>query len=494
MADPRQKEAAPATPDTGLSRRGFLQTTILGGFVTAGFPSAAHALEWAGAGQNPEAARLAADPNRPQYHFLPAANWMNDPNGPIFHEGVFHMFYQYNPHGGFWGTMHWGHATSRDLLHWQHQPIALAPTPGGPDKDGVFSGSAVIHKGGTALIYTGVNPEVQCLATSDDGMKTWRKDAANPIIAGPPKGLTVSGFRDPCVWQEGADWYMIVGSGFPKVGGAALLYRSKDLHNWEYLHPFCSGTWSGVPAENLVDSGEMWECPDFFELGGKHVFLYSTQGKVFYNVGAYKNHRFEKQTEGQLDFGKYYAPKSVLDPQGRRILWGWIPETRSVEEHKAAGWAGSMSLPRVLNVGADHRLRITPLPELSQLRLKNNSTITGLCGELTMDLPAQTDTLLELQGEGTLKPYARIQYSTAKQELSLNEFSAPLALEKGEPLRLRLFIDGSVLELFSNDRVCITARVYGTKASDLRLVSSPSARVNFWMGNLQPISPDRLTT
>ena len=494
MNDDKDQHAFSAVTNWRSDRRRFLQTSLLGGLTGLASSHGLSPFAWATDNANPDPAWLAADPNRPQYHFLPAANWMNDPNGTIFHDGLFHMFYQYNPHGGFWGTIHWGHATSRDLLHWQHQPVAMAPSPGGPDKDGVFSGSAGIHNGVPTLIYTGVNPEVQCLATSIDGFKTWQKYPANPIIAGPPKDLTVTGFRDPCVWQEGGVWYMVVGTGFRKIGGAALIYRSSDLCKWEYLHPFCSGTWSGTPAENPVDSGEMWECPDFFELDGKHVFFYSTRGKVFYNVGTYKNHRFEKEREGQLDFGSYYAPKSVLDPRGRRILWGWIPETRPLAEHKAAGWAGSMSLPRVLRVGPDNRLRITPLPELERLRVKNAGVIEGLCGELTLNLIPAKDAVIELKNEAAPKAYARIQYSAVKQKLSCNEFSAPLALEKSEPLQLRLFVDGSVLELFANDRVCITARVYGSKANPLLLSAPQDGRSNLWLGNLQPVSSDRLTS
>src|SRR5246127_3091475 len=114
--------------------------------------------------------KLASDPLRPQYHLLPAANWMNDPNGPIFFRGHYHMFYQYNPNGAFWGTMHWAHATSPDMIHWQHEPIALAPTPGGYDRDGVFSGSAVLDGNTPNLIYTGVLPAASpSEITLDDG-------------------------------------------------------------------------------------------------------------------------------------------------------------------------------------------------------------------------------------------------------------------------------------------------------------------------------------
>ena len=102
--------------------------------------------------------KLASDPLRPQYHLLPAHNWMNDPNGPIFFRGRYHMFHQYNPQAAVWGNMNWAHATSPDMIHWQHEPIALSPTPGGPDQDGVFSGSAVLDNGKPTVIYTGVQP------------------------------------------------------------------------------------------------------------------------------------------------------------------------------------------------------------------------------------------------------------------------------------------------------------------------------------------------
>src|SRR5579862_9046136 len=146
--------------------------------------------------------KLASDPLRPQYHLLPAHNWMNDPNGPIFFRGQYHMFHQYNPKSAVWGNMNWAHATSPDLIHWQLEPIAISPTPGGPDQDGVFSGSAVLDNGRPAVIYTGVAPpasssdatlrdgvhtwrESQCLAVAqDDELRTWNKLAA-PVIAAP---------------------------------------------------------------------------------------------------------------------------------------------------------------------------------------------------------------------------------------------------------------------------------------------------------------------
>jgi len=185
----------------GLNRRRFLA-----GCTGAGIASAA---ETSGI-----QSKLASDRNRPQYHFLPPSNWMNDPNGPIFWRGKSHVFYQYNPNGAFSGSKHWGHAVTQDLVHWKNLPVALAPTPGGPDKDGVYTGCAVIDQGTPTMIFTGVRPEVQMIATSNDPeMAAWTKYAGNPVIPAPPSGLEVTGFRDPCVWKEDDGWYMAVGSG-----------------------------------------------------------------------------------------------------------------------------------------------------------------------------------------------------------------------------------------------------------------------------------------
>ena len=161
-------------------------------------------------------ARLAADPLRPQFHLLPAKNWMNDPNGPIYWKGHYHMFFQYNPNAAVWGDMHWAHAVSDDMIHWRHLPIALAPSPGWDDADGCFTGSAVDDNGVATILYTGVKTvpperatlrdgvhnfrEVQCLATSSDPqLRTWNKWKA-PVIE-PPQDPRLTGFRDPFLWR-----------------------------------------------------------------------------------------------------------------------------------------------------------------------------------------------------------------------------------------------------------------------------------------------------
>jgi beta-fructofuranosidase len=174
---------------------------------------------WAAANR---ASALANDPRRPQFHLLPAANWMNDPDGPIYWKGRYHMFFQYNPNAAVWGDMHWAHAMSADMVHWKHLPVALAPTPGGPDADGCFSGTAVVRDGVVTFIYTGVTKasyqdatirdgnnnfkETQCYATSNDTeLRTWTKRSA-PVIAAPPKEFEVTGFRDPAPWKTSDGW------------------------------------------------------------------------------------------------------------------------------------------------------------------------------------------------------------------------------------------------------------------------------------------------
>src|SRR5208282_5358517 len=183
------------------TRRHFIAQSAL---AAAAMLSRSGRLE-GGAGQvtAPSAQQLAADPQRPQYHFLPKANWVNDPNGPIFWKGYYHLFYQYSSTVFPQGPKLWGHARSRNMVHWEHLPMALVPTPGGPDKDGCWSGSAFLNDRVPTLVYTGVFPQVQCLATSDDDMITWRKFTGNPVVAPPLPSLAVTGFRDPSIWKEG---------------------------------------------------------------------------------------------------------------------------------------------------------------------------------------------------------------------------------------------------------------------------------------------------
>ncbi|MEO0565133.1 MAG: glycoside hydrolase family 32 protein, partial [Chloroflexota bacterium] len=307
---------------------------------------------------------------------------MNDPNGVIQWDGRYHLFYQYNPFGAFHDHMHWGHAVSDDLIHWQELPIAIAPSPNSVDEGGIFSGCIVEHNGKPIAFYTGVNvgatEQQQCMAVGDNELITWQKHHANPVIATPPSNMDqFSEFRDPFVWQEGNTWYMLVGSQIEGVGGTALLYTSEDLTNWTYLHPLLVG--------DVARHGAMWECPNFFPLGDKWVLVISLHtgigtGNVIYFVGEYHDYRFYPEHEAVMDSGVYYAPLTCLDDQNRRLMWGWLRESRSGEEQRAVGWSGVQAIPRVLTLDEDNRLLMNPVPELAQIRtqkLYDDETLDG---------------------------------------------------------------------------------------------------------------------
>ena len=462
--------------------------------------------------------KLASDPLRPQYHLIPSHNWMNDPNGPIYFNGRYHMFHQYNPRGATWGNMHWAHATSSDMLHWQNEAIAIAPTPGGPDSDGVFSGSAVLDNGKPTVIYTAVAPpsspgdatlrdaahtwrETQCLAVAQDNdLRSWKK-LSEPVIATPPAALEVTGFRDPALWREGDNWMLILGSGERGKGGMILLYTSRDLRQWTYLHPLIEGSPSQSTSVNPVDTGEMWECPDFFPLGNKHVLLISTMGKVRWKVGTYAHQRFTLEKEGVVDWGSYYAAKTMLDASGRRILWGWIPETRPDAALIAAGWAGAMSLPRVLSLNSQNELQTEVAPEVGKLRADQSRNIDAvrikdLTAEIDVNIHPKADEFkLRLYPEAG--DFVTISYSrqSGSRELRVNTIATPVPGPPGSPVRLHMFLDGSVLEVFANETVALTARIYQIPSGPLRLKLDGDvtiASLHTWQ--MKPISKDRLTS
>jgi beta-fructofuranosidase len=335
--------------------------------------------------------------------------------------------------------------------------------------------------------------------------------------------MKVNGFRDPAPWREPAlypdGWLMAVGSGTKESGGEVLLYKSADLQNWEFIHVVSGGAKAGASVANPVDSGDMWECPDLFPLGNKHVLIYSTQGKVFWKVGELAGDlRFHEQQSGVLDYGSFYAPKTQLDKSGDRILWGWIPETRPVAEYSASGWAGLMSLPRVLTMGPDGRLRIGVLPAVEKLRqheqkLRLTPTSAGgkerhsdqhlkdACGELLCVVkPSDEPFTMDLLNAADVQTsFLSIRYSRANpSELVVGQQRLPIHLADGEPLELRFYVDGSVIELFANNQVTSTTRFdySGATAPEIAvsITGKPSdiTRLSLWQ--LKPISVDRLTT
>lgn len=476
-------------------------------------------------------AEMAADPLRPQFHLLPERNWMNDPNGPIFWKGKYHMFFQYNPNAAVWGDMHWAHAVSPDMVHWKHMPVALAPTPGGYDADGCFSGSAVVYEGTPTIIYTGVKSvkaaeatlrdgthnflETQMLATSSDpDLRTWDKVAA-PVLM-PPQDSKITGFRDPFLWNSGNEWCMGVGSGQKGEGGCVLLYRSADLRKWEYLHPLAAGKKNNKQTKDPVDSGEMWECPDFFALGDKHVLLYSTERKVYWETGELdpKELVFHSQKRGLQDHGTFYAPKSQLDEQGRRILWGWIQETRPEMQFRPAGWAGCMSLPRKLTLDSTGNVVMKVLPEVEELRTSEwalpgkepgaeaRQTALGkmelreAAAEIELHIAPKAFQMELSDGHKTV---VSLTYDPTKagQELQVGTQFASLPATDATEHEIHLYLDASVVECIANGLVAVTARVYQAPKGKLRPVV-PAAKLealnSLIIWPLRAISADRLTT
>ncbi|MGI6211298.1 MAG: glycoside hydrolase family 32 protein [Anaerovoracaceae bacterium] len=323
---------------------------------------------------------------RPDFHLSARVGWMNDPNGFSFYNGRYHLFYQYHPYDSHWGPIHWGHAVSDDLLHWEYLPAAMAPDAF-YDRDGCFSGSAITVPGGRQLLmYTGIVFENaadgtrQQLQTQNiafgDGLN-YEKYSGNPVLTAEdlPEGGSRYGFRDPKIWKKRDGTYRaLVANDREGHGGQLLLYRSRDALEWEFDHVF---------VENHYRIGRMWECPDFFELDGTHVVLISSQDMLpkgleyhngngsFYYLGNYNEEKeiFTPTTDHAVDYGiDFYAPQTILTPDGRRVMIGWMQNWDTCNLHtKSTPWFGQMSIPRELFI-KDGILHQRPIRELERLR------------------------------------------------------------------------------------------------------------------------------
>ena len=323
---------------------------------------------------------------RPAFHLTPRVGWLNDPNGFSFYGGKYHLFYQYYPYDSHWGPMHWGHVVSEDLLHWQYLPAAMAPDEV-YDKDGCFSGSAMaLPDGRQLLMYTGVVRETledgsvrerqrQCIATGDG--VNYEKYAENPVLTEKdlPEGSSPCDFRDPKIWRgEDGNYYAVAGSRPADGSGQILLFESTDGFSWKFDRVLCA---------NRGRYGKMWECPDFFELDGRQVLLVSPQdmlpqGFEYHNgngtvcligSGDGKNRDFVEEHSQAIDYGiDFYAPQTVLAPDGRRIMIGWLQNWDTCNPSTVhVPWAGQMSLPRELSI-KNGRLYENPVRELETLR------------------------------------------------------------------------------------------------------------------------------
>ncbi|WP_227396273.1 glycoside hydrolase family 32 protein [Jeotgalibacillus aurantiacus] len=438
----------------------------------------------------------------PRFHVAPRAYWMNDPNGFSFFKGEYHLFYQHHPFSPEWGPMYWGHVKSRDLVRWEHLPIALAPSEDF-DKDGCFSGSAIEKDGKLLAIYTGnvwTGPDhdtdlkqVQAVAESEDGIyfTKWEE----PVISEAPDGdVHPFHFRDPKVWQHEDQYYCVLGSRTKDHVGQVLLYRSANLKEWEFV---------AVSANKKENGGYMWECPDFFHLGEHDVLVMSPQGvkpegdrfhnlhqavyvlgKLNYETGAFDHGDFE-----MLDAGfDFYAPQTLEDPEGRRILIGWMDMWESEMPTQKIGFSGAMTIPRLL-VPNGNRLLVQPLPELAELRkeavLVEQTTFTG---KQTFDYVSGTCLEMKVEADVASTDALHINMRCGEREktvLSWTRSDSKLTLDRSESgegvigvrttaietvnnrLKLHIFLDQSSVEVFANDgeRV-MTARIYPKEDSD----------------------------
>lgn len=442
------------------------------------------------------------------YHVMATSGWINDPNGFCYFQGYYHIFYQHYPKAAQWGPMHWGHARSKDLVHWETLPIAL--TPGDKeDEDGCFSGSAVVHDNKMYLIYTGhhyygdSDPDHfwqnQNLAISEDGIY-FKKYEHNPIISQAPEDNTQH-FRDPKVWYDNGNWYLILGSQNKAEIGRVLLYKSANLIDWNLVGPV-------TQADPNKNEGYMWECPDFFRLGDNDILLMSPQGinaeagkfknlhETGYMVGKYQyeDNSFVRGDFNELDNGHdFYATQTTLTPDGRRIVIGWMDMWESKMPESSDGWAGALTLPRELFY-RDGILQMKPIEELKQLRteqLINENYQVQEEQEIIAD-EKQYEAILNFDMSNTSKAGVFFTDSDGKRLLSLeyDKIQNKLILQrstsdpereatlKATDLKLHIYVDTSSVEIFVNDgQRAFTERIYADSI-DLNMISDNVSKVN----------------
>jgi beta-fructofuranosidase len=454
---------------------------------------------------------LVHDPYRPGYHVVAPEGVCApfDPNGALYWNGRYHLM-MIIQRGNRERPEHcWHHISSRDLVHWRHHPLALAP--GGVD-EGIFSGGAFVDQDGVPTItYWGLGERAGiCTATSaDPDLDDWTKSPHNPVIHQRFHGYTVDddgriyGAADPsAIWVHEGHYYMLTGNlpvlrefGLKRdidahKGDTAYLFVSDDLVRWDYLHPFYTSRrdWTRADEDNM--------CPDFFPLGDRHMLLFISHNLgCQYYIGRYEDDHFTPERHGRMTWvdNAFFAPESLVDDRGRRIMWAWIFDGRSPEIREASGWSGTLSLPRVLWLGEDTTLRMAPPEELAQLRCnpRARADLVVSSGE-ALPLPEvegrSLELLLEIEpGEAERtgvevccspggEEATVVFYDAGDQKLKIDTTRAslgegpksveggPLALAEGEPLTLRVFVDRSVVEVFANDRQAVMRRIYPTRS------------------------------
>lgn len=402
------------------------------------------------------------DPALPRLHVRPDRGWLNDPNGPFRWGGRYHLFFQHNPDRARHGDICWGHAVSDDLCSWSYEPVALRPTPGGPDSGGCWSGCVVDDGGVPTAVYTGfVDDEATaavCLATAeDDELRGWTKQPA-PVVRA-PDGEAWRGFRDPFVLEYEGRRFALMGAGRARgASPAVLLYACDDLRSWRYLGPLVEGD-DPVAAQHAA--ADVWECPQLARVDDRWVLIVSlwvdrTLTHVAYLVGDLvadgEGLRFVPRSGGRVDSGSaFYAP-ALLVEEDRVLLWGWAWEDRDEELVAAAGWAGVLTWPRVLALHPDGRLLTAPAPELEAMRAARTRFRIG-AGE-SIPLPAgPVDIELMVRSEEAGPVTLRVGDPAGHLVLLV-------ATEAVGLLGIRVVIDGSLVEVHVGGGQTYTERRY----------------------------------
>ncbi len=435
-------------------------------------------------------------PVQPKFHVTGGIGWINDPNGFAPYKGEYHLFFQYYPYDVRWGPMHWGHVKTRDFIHWERLPAALAPDED-YDKDGCFSGSAVeLPDGRHLLMYTGVRNvrqrngrikdfQTQCIAIGDG--TDYRKLESNPAIdaSSLPEGASPHDFRDPKIWRDGDRFYAVIGNRGKDGSGTILLFESSDAIHWSYVSLLSA-------CHNQY--GRMWECPDYFELDGKNVLLVSPQemtaiGLEFHPgngnvclIGTHdkKRQHLMREHVQAIDYGlDFYAPQTLLAGDGRRIMIAWMQnwETSSCTL-QSLPFMGQMTVPRELQI-RDGRLIQNPVRELEACRgvqidyhnvqISSETTLSGISGrylDMTVKVrPGREGSLyrwfkvyVARDGEHRTTIRYKPETSTLRVDRTHSGFPHDIVNVRDFPVRsqngeitLRIILDRYSIELFVND-------------------------------------------
>lgn len=461
----------------------------------------------------------------PKLNFAPPVGWMNDPNGVCIYKNELHLFYQHYPYDSIHGKMHWGHAKTKDGINWEHLDVALAPDQ--PyDKDGVFSGSAIVKDDKIYLMYSGhvVNQdgeirENQSIAISEDGIN-FKKYENNPVIdsVGVPEGSSIINFRDPKVFIKNDKYYAVIGSQTIEEKGQVLLYESENLLNWEYKSVI-------LPYNEYL--GSMVECPDLIQFEGKDVFLLSAMNYTDKKTGVYYPHiswiiegetnwdtyTFEVKSVRKMDGGfDYYAPQTTLSSTEPKeyiaIAWqqAWDRTLPSHNEHHK--WAGQMTMPRVLKI-EDNKVKQYPYPgiiseilvekqhkkikldRVHKFNFHGNYVVFSMDNteEIKLELLNKKNEKIEINFDAknrkinfSRKDTIKIIDSNNKEFTEINDS----IMFVSNIWNVQIFVDISSIQIFINNEYTLTSTYYSNSSLDILRFQSDkeSDLVDFKIGKL----------